>query len=331
MYGLRWWCVGWLAACTQGLPVTPDGSPNPGVEQPVQAPSPADQARGWLPAESTESAPLTVEKAHWQPWQPDRIALNARGTYLTFRVDTNICHTRSDTGSMDSDLADPKGGEVVDTIGDAAVVASGHGVRLIGPGTRETLVDVPTFDAVVTSDAVAYVTEDCMLEWVDGAPLDLTLRCAAVDNPLVAAEGGVLALGDGIWFATPEAATLLDAEPAEYIAYDESTAMVAAVRGSVVSGLSLDGDAPGWTVDLGTSVVLDLMSNPSVGVFAIERLHEGDRVVEMLDSATGEWLGTLDLRDGAEGIASAQASPTLASLTPRGIRVWALARPPSAL
>lgn len=314
-----------LVGCVAGCSAIERGgayTPGPGEAEPA-----ASQRLGWHPAEGTTSPPLQMEKIAVQDHLPAQVVLTPSGDHLLFRLGDMVCRTAVESGEMDSDIEDLFGGEVDDSIGDRAMVASAAGVRQFLPeGEVDVLVDVPAIDAVHTADGLAYLSTDCLLTWVDGDIVDLGAECDARVDPLVEAGDGVLAVTpQGIVHSTPTGSQIVDLEPADLVAFDADTTMMAAVHGATLRATALDGSSPGWSRALdGTPAAL--LSNPATGVFGVASSHDGDRVLEVFDGRTGEYLGTLDVSDTTSAFTSASQGPVIAAVGHRTMKMWQLTR-----
>jgi hypothetical protein len=276
-------------------------------------PEPAFRGPGvWIPAEGTRAAPVAVVLQRSGVVASTDALASFEGERVLFTQGGNLCSADADTGAMETDVGtgDDSGdtGRVGGTWtgpGEQTLAGSGPGDEVLvvrdGRVRRVTLpagevagveVGDDVLDARIVAGGVAAVRGDGTVAFEGGAVVPLP-------GPVV--SGFSLAVdGDALLVATADAVVRVDragaavvAGGAEHVAVDRASGALARASTHGVAG-----DGWHWRAD---GEIRGLTSVGAAGVFAAWVDVGSDDRIELLDAATGEPLGTLDVRDGLRG------------------------------
>jgi hypothetical protein len=229
----------------------------------------------------------------------DSTRANGRGDHVTFMLGGNVCEVEATTGNMDTDTpteGESPGVEDGEPTGNALLVSSTGIYELVPalgggpltPGVVELVRKGSFSTARYVGSEVFAVTTGCELDLLDGSRVALSLEVcdevAATDSALVfASDSGTL-------LADRDGSVVIDPLPSEHVT--TVGASVFTLEDTRVRALS-----EGWQHELGAdAVIIDLHSADDLGLVLVDLLVGERHEVQVLDAQTGEWLGTLELK-----------------------------------
>lgn len=325
----RWfWLAGFVLTGCGGEPrLTREAGATPAA--------PAFRGPGaWLPAPDARTAPVGVvlQRSGVAATRGARAA--ADGERVLFTNGGNACASDADTGAMETDV--PVGGDdsgdtglVAGTTepGEARVVGSGDDEALVVRGGALFRVHLPdgaveavpaggeVLDARLVPGGVAALRADGAVSFPGGSVVHL---------PTTIASGAALAVdGAALLVATPDVVLRVDgagatpiAGGALRIAADPASGVIARASERAVVGGGWRWAAPGR--------IEGLAAVDAASVFAVWVRSAGDDAIVLLDAASGEALGTLDVRDGLQGFDA--AADLMIQVRPDEVVTWRVTR-----